>query len=82
VAGRSRSDPLEGFAVVAFMAGRELAVIIVIALLVAGGSQLPKLVRSLGGGAPAPTRPETGPHDDVTERNHDPSEPDHPWSGD
>ena len=33
---------------VALMVGRELTVVLVIALLAAGGSQLPKLVRALG----------------------------------
>jgi len=45
--------------VVAFMVGREVTVILVIALLVAGGSQLPKLVRSLGSSTVAPNRRST-----------------------
>jgi Sec-independent protein translocase protein TatA len=47
VVGTSRRIPVE-VAVVAFLVGRELTVVLVIALLAAGGSQLPKLVRALG----------------------------------
>jgi hypothetical protein len=45
--------------VVAFMVGRELTVVLVIALIAAGGSQLPKLVRALGQGSKVPTPPST-----------------------
>jgi len=41
-------------AVLAWMLGREVAIILVIALLVLGGSQLPKLARALGEASAAP----------------------------
>jgi hypothetical protein len=41
--------------------GREFAIVLVIALLVLGGSQLPRLVRSLTGGQKDP--PTEPPHD-------------------
>jgi Sec-independent protein translocase protein TatA len=50
--------------VLAWMLGRELAIILVIALLVAGGSQLPKLVRALGEGPAVPKRSATGDDND------------------
>jgi Sec-independent protein translocase protein TatA len=40
--------------VLAWMLGREIAIILVIALLAVGGSQLPKLVRALGEASAAP----------------------------
>jgi Sec-independent protein translocase protein TatA len=43
-------------AVLAWMLGRELAIILVIALLAVGGSQLPKLVRALGEASAAPKK--------------------------
>jgi Sec-independent protein translocase protein TatA len=59
--------------VVAFMVGRELAILLVIALLAAGGSQLPKLVRAFGEGTkpklPA-TDEETGPDTETNGRGH------------
>jgi mttA/Hcf106 family len=60
VAGRFRPDALE-VDVLAWMLGREVAIILVIALLVAGGSQLPKLVRTLGS---APKRQATDDDND------------------
>ena len=43
----------------AWMLGRELAIILVIVLLAAGGSQLPKLVRALGEASAAPNKAPT-----------------------
>jgi len=40
----------------AWILGREAAIVVVIALLVAGGSQLPKLVRALGEASAAPKK--------------------------
>jgi Sec-independent protein translocase protein TatA len=51
--------------VVAFMVGRELAVIVVIALLAAGGSQLPKLVRAFGESSAVPKQQATDPETDA-----------------
>jgi hypothetical protein len=75
VVGNSRPDPLE-VAVLAWMLGRELAIVLVIALLVAGGSQLPKLVRALGEGAPK--RQAT---DDGDDSGADVPRPGHPSPG-
>ena len=55
-------------AVLAWMVGREVAIILVIVLLAAGGSQLPKLVRALGEGGAAPKRADEEP----TERDPEP----------
>ena len=60
--------------VLAWMLGREVAIILVIALLAAGGSQLPKLVRALGEGSAAPKQPEgnDGPADGSPGTDHQP----------
>jgi Sec-independent protein translocase protein TatA len=42
--------------VLAWILGREAAIIVVIALLVLGGSQLPKLVRALGEASAGPKK--------------------------
>ena len=70
--GTGRPNPVED-EVVAFMVGRELAVIVVIALLAAGGSQLPKLVRAFG---EAPAVPERRTTDQETDPGTNP--PGHP----
>ncbi len=67
---------------VALMVGRELAVVIVIALLAAGGSQLPKLVRALGEGSSAPKPRATDDEGGDADRSAEVSEPDHPRQGD
>jgi Sec-independent protein translocase protein TatA len=60
------------------MLGRELAIILVIALLAAGGSQLPKLVRALGEGSAVPKRQAT---DDDNDSGADVPGPGHPSPG-
>ena len=55
-------------AVLAWLVGREVAIILVIVLLAVGGSQLPKLVRTLGESAAAPK----GQRDEGTKRDPEP----------
>jgi Sec-independent protein translocase protein TatA len=54
------------------MLGREVAIILVIALLAAGGSQLPKLVRALGEASAGPKKTAAG---DVSEPDQQPRSP-------
>jgi Sec-independent protein translocase protein TatA len=57
------------------MLGREVAIILVIALLAAGGSQLPKLVRALGEASAGPKKTTDGADGELTEPDHGPRSP-------
>ena len=60
-------------AVLAWMLGREVTIILVIALLAVGGSQLPKLVRALGeSSASRRTDATDGPTDGTGGADHEP----------
>ena len=60
---------------VAFMIGRELTVILVIALLAAGGSQLPKLVRAFGQSSEASQRRSTDEQQVADSPENEPKSP-------